>query len=59
MILKTIDDLTILESERLILKPLSKSFLSVEYVNWMNDPTVVRFIESGGNYDIKKLRNFF
>ena len=58
MILKTIDDLTILESERLILKPLSKSFLSMEYVNWMNDPTVVRFIESGGNYDIKKLKNF-
>jgi len=58
MILKTIEDLTILESERLVLKPLSKSFLSMEYVNWMNDPIVVRFIESGGNYDIKKLRNF-
>ena len=60
MRLKKIKDLSILESERLVLKPLSKSFLSMEYVNWMNDPKVIRFIESGGNYNIKKLeKNYF
>lgn len=58
MILKTIRDLPILESERLILKPLSKSFFSLEYVNWMNNPKVIRFIESGGNYNVKKLKSF-
>ena len=58
MRLKKVKDLSILESERLVLKPLSKSFLSMEYVNWMNDPKVTRFIESGGNYTIKKLEIF-
>ena len=58
MRLNKIKDLSILESERLVLKPLSKSFLSMEYVNWMNDPKVIRFIESGGNYNIKKLETF-
>jgi [ribosomal protein S5]-alanine N-acetyltransferase len=47
-----------LESERLILKPLSLSFLSKEYVNWMNDTEVNEFLSSGGDYSLHKLKVF-
>ena len=47
-----------LESERLILKPLSLSFLSQEYVNWMNDSEVNEFLSSGGDYTLDKLKTF-
>jgi len=48
----------ILESERLILKPLGLSFLSQEYVNWMNDSDVNEFLSSGGDYSFDKLKVF-
>jgi [ribosomal protein S5]-alanine N-acetyltransferase len=48
----------ILESERLILKPLGLSFLSQEYVNWMNDSDVNEFLSSGGDYSLDKLKVF-
>ena len=48
----------ILESERLILQPLSKKHLSNNYVSWLNDPLVSQYLESGGDYTIEKLRNF-
>lgn len=47
-----------LESERLILKPLSTIHLSDEYVNWLNDCDVNMFLETGGNYTKKKLHSF-
>lgn len=47
-----------LESERLIYKPVSMEHHSQDYVDWMNDPDVIRYMESGGNYTDKKLRNF-
>lgn len=47
-----------LKSERLILRPLSLEHLSESYVNWLNDPEVYRYLESGGDYSIEKLRNF-
>lgn len=47
-----------LESERLILKPLSLSFLSQEYVNWMNDMEVYEFLSSEGDYSLHKLKAF-
>ena len=48
----------ILESERLIIKPLDLSFLSKNYVEWMNDSEVNLYLSSGGDYSIKKLENF-
>ena len=47
-----------LETERLILIPLGTSHLSDEYVNWLNDSEVNRFLESGGGYTKKKLLEF-
>lgn len=47
-----------LESERLILRPLSKIHLSNEYVSWLNDYDVNRFLETGGNYTKNKLQSF-
>jgi len=48
----------ILESERLILKPLDLTFLSEKYVNWMNDVHVNKFLSSGGDYTLDKLKIF-
>ena len=48
----------IFESERLIFKPLSLDHLSVNYVNWLNDSQVNRFLDSGGDYTMKKLKDF-
>lgn len=45
-------------SERLTLRPLSSDFCSSRYVDWMNDPEVTKFMESGGGYTIKKLEKF-
>ena len=47
-----------LESERLIYKPVSMEHHSQDYVDWMNDPDVIRYMESGGNYTDEKLRSF-
>lgn len=44
-----------LESERLILKPLTLQHLSKTYVSWMNDIDVYRYLETGGNYTYKDL----
>lgn len=48
----------ILRSERLILEPLSLSHLTEEYVNWLNDPEVNSYLDSGGDYTFKKLKDF-
>ncbi|MEO8934457.1 MAG: aldo/keto reductase [Xanthomarina sp.] len=49
---------TELESERLILKPLSVQHLSEVYVDWMNDIDVYRYIETGGNYTYQDLEQY-
>ncbi len=48
----------ILESERLIYVPLSMAHLSQEYVNWLNDSDVYRFMQSGGDYTLEMLTEF-
>lgn len=48
----------ILESERLIYKPLSLKHLSQDYVDWLNDPEVYQYMETRGNYTLEKLREF-
>jgi len=47
-----------LESDRLYLEPLSFKHLSQKYVNWLNDPEVNIYLESGGDYTQKKLEEF-
>lgn len=48
----------ILYSDRLQFKPLSLEHLSEEYVSWMNDLDVIKYLESGGNYTLKQLQDF-
>lgn len=48
----------IIESERLVFKPLNLSHLSLKYVNWMNDKEVNKFLQSGGDYTLSKLKTF-
>jgi len=45
-------------SERLIYEPLGLKHLSNNYVKWLNDIDVIRFMESGGDYSIKKLEKY-
>ena len=48
----------IIESDRLILKPLSLEHLSQDYVDWLNDKNVNKYLESGGDYSIIKLQDY-
>ena len=48
----------ILESEKLILKTLDLSFLSNEYVNWMNDVRVNKYLENSSDYNLNKLEKY-
>ena len=46
------------QSTNLIFKKLSKKHLSLGYVNWLNDPDVITYLETGGNYTIELLEEF-
>ena len=48
----------IIETERLILKPLGLANLSYDYLSWLNHPEVSKYIISADNYTFKKLENF-
>ena len=43
-----------LESARLFYTPASRSIISLEYVSWLNDPDVNKYLESS-DYSIEKL----
>lgn len=47
-----------LNSERLIYRPLDLSYCTDEYVSWLNNPEVYRFLETGGNYTIVDLQGY-
>jgi RimJ/RimL family protein N-acetyltransferase len=47
-----------LESDRLIYLPVTLQHLSSTYVDWLNDPEVIQFLESGGNYTYKDLKDY-
>jgi RimJ/RimL family protein N-acetyltransferase len=47
-----------LESERLIYKPVSLMHLSQQYVEWLNDTEVNKYLESGGGYTLEMLEAF-
>lgn len=48
----------ILESERLLCKKLTTAECTMRYVDWMNDPLVYQFLESGGDYTLQRLSDF-
>lgn len=48
----------VLESERLILEPLTTKYGTAEYVSWLNDPEVYKYLETGGDYTLAKLSEF-
>lgn len=48
----------ILETKRLILKPLSLEHLSQDYVDWLNDIDIYKYLETGGNYTLEMLKNY-
>jgi len=47
-----------LESERLYYKRVSLEHLTQNYLDWMNDPEVFQYMESGGNYTMEMLKSF-
>ena len=49
---------TLLQSKNLIFKPLSLEHLSNDYVNWLNDKGVNKYLEIGDDYTLDKLENF-
>jgi len=48
----------ILESERLLLEPLSINHLSQDYLNWLNDPEVINYLELEKGYTIEQLEKY-
>jgi len=52
-------DIPVLTSDRLIMKPLGLDFLSNNYLNWMQDEKVIKYMGSGGkNYSMQMLKNY-
>lgn len=47
-----------LNSERLRLRPLNLTHCTTEYVAWMNNHEVYKYLETGGNYKMEDLRNY-
>ena len=47
-----------LESERLFYQRVSGDHLTQGYLDWMNDPEVFKYLESGGNYTMPMLQSY-
>ncbi|MAC41832.1 MAG: hypothetical protein CMJ05_08595 [Pelagibacterales bacterium] len=47
-----------LKSKRLLFEPIGMKHLSEDYVDWMNDLEVIKYMDSGGDYSLEKLKNF-
>ena len=50
--------LSTLESERLILEPLSLKHLTKDYLSWLNNPSVSKFLETDKDYTMEMLENY-
>lgn len=48
----------VLNTERLILEPLSLKHATQKYVNWLNDPEVYKYLETRGGQTIEKLKSY-
>jgi ribosomal-protein-alanine N-acetyltransferase len=47
-----------IETKRLILEPISIKFCSDEYVNWLNDKEIYKYLDNGGNYTKAALEDY-
>ena len=47
-----------LHTNQLYLKPLGLEHVSDDYVNWLNDAEVIRYLETGGDYTREKLQDY-
>tara|TARA_B110000003_G_C16479237_1_gene468880 strand:+ start:109 stop:606 length:498 start_codon:yes stop_codon:yes gene_type:complete len=47
-----------LYSNNLKYEPISVKHCSDEYVSWLNDEDVNKYLESGGDYDLNKLKRY-
>ncbi len=47
-----------IESERLSLEPISLKFLTKNYLGWLNDQEVYKYLESGGDYTLANLKEY-
>ena len=47
-----------IESERLSLEPISLKFLTKNYLEWLNDQEVYKYLESGGDYTLANLKEY-
>jgi [ribosomal protein S5]-alanine N-acetyltransferase len=50
--------ISILNSARLKLRPLNLTHCTTEYVAWMNNHEVFRYLETGGYYKTEGLRKY-
>lgn len=48
----------ILHSTNITLEPLCHRFCTQKYVDWMNDPDIFEYLETGGDYTLEKLHAF-
>jgi ribosomal-protein-alanine N-acetyltransferase len=48
----------ILYSERLILEPLSIKHLSQDYLSWLNDPEITKYLEVEEGYTLSSLAKY-
>lgn len=48
----------VIETKRLILEPISIKFCSDEYVNWLNDKEIYKYLDNGGNYTKAALQDY-
>lgn len=52
------DSSLILNTDRLILEPLSLKHATERYVNWLNDPEVYKYLDTRGEQTIDSVREF-
>ena len=46
------------ESARLVFRPLGSNYVTKEYLNWLNDPEVTRYLEIFGPYSEDQLKDY-
>ena len=47
-----------LVTKRLLLEPLSRVHVTEDYLSWLNDPDVHRFLDSKGGYTLAQLEDY-
>ena len=47
-----------LESDRLLCVPLSMAHFSPEYLDWLNNPAIYEYLDTGGSYTQEMLKNY-